>query len=169
MDFEQLEADFASHPIEGYLHTGERLHVPLISHIVDNLYVGGCMNGVDVGDFFSDIFSFYKWEKYRSDDATLYHEWTMYDSREHPIDVDAIADALPRIVYALNQGGNVLVHCQAGINRSNLMAAHVLHDWKGMTYGEAISLLRERRSPLVLSNGLFAEYLKGLDEQASVV
>jgi hypothetical protein len=38
-----------------------------------------------------------------------------------------------------------------------------------MTYGEAIGLLRERRSPLVLSNGLFAEYLKGLDEQASVV
>lgn len=168
MDFEQLSADFESHPIEGWLHTGERLNVPLISHIVDNLYVGGCMNGVDVGDFFSDIFSFYKWELYTHAEQTRYHEWTMYDSANQPVDVDAIAEAVPQIVDALNEGGNVLVHCQAGINRSNLVAAHVLHDWKGITYTEAIDLLRERRSHLVLANGLFAGYLKGLDEQAVV-
>lgn len=163
MEFEQLEADLESQPITGYLHTGERLHVPLISHIVDNLYVGGHSTSVDLGDFFSHVFSLYIWEgDYRSDKTTTRHKSVrMLDSPTE--DTSLVDEIVPQIVEALEAGGNVLVHCQAGINRSNLTAALVLREWKGLTSAEAIAMLREKRSPLVLANRGFESYLLGLD------
>jgi len=155
--FENLQADFESQPITGYLHTGERLNVPLISHITDNLYVGGCINGVDLGDFFSHVFSMYMWEKYKVGPKTHVHTVKMYDSHEGPdaVQIDQIADS---VYAALLHGGNVLVHCQAGINRSNLIAASTLAKM-GYTIEEAIALLREKRSPLVLANKTFESFL----------
>lgn len=171
MDFTRLSADLESQPITGYLHTGERLHVPLISHIVDNLYVGGCVHGVDLGDFFSDVFSLYKWERYSLDESTALHEWTMYDSRagvevsDEDGNILDINDIASQVVDALDKGGNVLVHCQAGINRSNLTATLALRQWKGLSSTEAIALLREKRSRLVLANRTFEDYLLALDKE----
>lgn len=164
MDFQTLEADFESQPITGYLHTGERLHVPLISHIVDNLYVGGHSRSADLGDFFSHVFSLYIFEgEYRSDKTVTRHKGIrMLDSPTE--DTSLVDEIVPEIVEALEAGGNVLVHCQAGINRSNLVAALVLRQWKGLTSREAIDMLREKRSPLVLANWGFENYLLGLDK-----
>lgn len=157
MEFAELQTDFESHPIEGWLHTGERLNVPLISHIQDNLYVGGCVHGIDLGDFFSHVFSLYKWEQYKVAPSTEVYTVTMYDSNQgpDPLEIDDIAG---RVVDALEQGGNVLVHCQAGINRSNLIAASALARM-GYTIEEAIGLLREKRSSLVLANKTFESFL----------
>lgn len=162
MDFTELSADLESQPITGYLHTGERLHVPLISHIVDNLYVGGHSSWAHLDDFFSHVFSLYVWGgKYNTHESTKHASVRMYDSPDEDTGlVDALVDD---VVAALNEGGNVLVHCQAGINRSNLVATLVLRKWKGMTSDEAIALLREKRSPLVLANAGFENYLRGLD------
>lgn len=168
MDFESLEADLVSEPITGYLHTGERLHVPLISHITDNLYVGGHSDTADLGDFFSHIFSLYIWgEKYRSAETTKHARVRMLDSPTE--DTSLVDELVPRIVEALEEGGNVLIHCQAGINRSNLTAALVLREWKGLTSQQAVAMLREKRSPLVLANAGFERYLLGLDNPEPIV
>jgi len=162
MDFEKLEADLVSEPITGYLHTGERLHVPLISHITDNLYVGGHSDYADLDDFFSHIFSLYVWgAPYKSHPDTKHHSVRMLDSATE--DTSLVNEIVPQIVDALREGGNVLVHCQAGINRSNLTAALVLREWKGLTSEQAIAMLREKRSPLVLANKGFERFLLGLD------
>lgn len=159
MNFENLQADLVNHPIEGYLHTGQRLSVPLISHIEDNLYVGGCVNGVDLGDFFTHIFSLYPWERYAHGENTVLVETRMYDSHDG-VDVETVEELSQRVSDALDEGGNVLVHCQAGINRSNLIAAATLVR-RGRTPVEAITLLRDRRSELVLANSTFVRYLVG--------
>lgn len=164
MDFETLKADFDSHPIQGWLrNNGGYIDCPLVSHIVDNLYVGGCIGGIELGDHFSHIFSLYKWERYSYDTAaTKLYEYEMYDSEEYP-DLDTLDIVVPLAVEALNNGGKVLIHCQAGINRSNLTAALVLRAWKGLTSAEAIAMLREKRSPAVLANKTFLRYLESLD------
>jgi protein-tyrosine phosphatase len=160
MDFESLKADFVNHPITGWLHTGERLNVPLISHIIDNLYVGGCIQGTNLHDFFSDIISLYPWERYAFDeDATNLYEFKMYDSHDG-LDLDTIEQAANTAYMALAMGGNVLIHCQAGINRSNLVAATVLKKL-GYTGERAIALLSEKRSPLILANQTFRNHILG--------
>src|SRR5687768_13888561 len=123
LDFETMSADLESQPITGYLPDGRYINMPLISHITDNLYVGGCMNGVDLGDFFSHVFSLYMWERYAVDDNCTLTEYKMYDDprgiqvmdvKENPMEIDEVAEL---VAEALDKGGNVLVHCQAGINR----------------------------------------------------
>ena len=60
-------------------------------------------------------------------------------------------------------GKRVAAKCQAGWNRSGLVAALVLlHD--GFTADEAISLIRERRSPNALCNQHFVNYIKEIYE-----
>lgn len=165
INFETLSADLDSQPITGYLPDGRYINIPLISHIADNLYVGGHLN-IDLGDFFSHIFSLYHWEKYRHGEGTLTVAREMYDSRTNPVDTETVESLSDDIVEALNAGGNVLVHCQAGINRSNLVAARVLMKKWGYSAADAIALLRHKRSPLVLANKTFEDYLRGLDGHA---
>jgi protein-tyrosine phosphatase len=58
--------------------------------------------------------------------------------------------------------GKTLVHCQAGLNRSGLVAAVALMKL-GRTADEAIKLLRDSRSPMVLCNDTFVSQLHQLD------
>ncbi len=51
-------------------------------------------------------------------------------------------------------------HCHAGINRANFVAAAYLHRHRGMRIGDAIALLRKRRSDLVLCNPVFEHTLR---------
>jgi hypothetical protein len=173
LNFADTTADLRSQPITGYLPDGRRINIPLISHIVDNLYVGGHDMFVDLGDKFSHIFSLYLWDgPYKTAETTVHHVWKSYDSpagfeaqdeNENFISLDEIAD---QVTAALQEGGNVLVHCQAGINRSNIVAAATLRKLKHMTSAEAIALLRERRSNLVLANKSFERLLLSLDASA---
>ena len=66
---------------------------------------------------------------------------------------------IARVVSArLARGQRVLVRCQAGVNRSGLVSALVLM-LQGHEPAEAIALLRERRSPMVLCNRDFERWL----------
>lgn len=162
MSFENLSTDLESEPITGYLPDGRHINIPLISHVVDNLYVGGHSDTADLGDFFSHVFSLYVWgAPYKTADSTVHAAVKMFDSPTE--DTSLVLNLVDDIVAALEEGGNVLVHCQAGINRSNLTAALVLRKWKGLTSGEAIDMLREKRSKLVLANSGFERYLRELD------
>lgn len=160
---EPVAADWRSHHIEGYavaaMDAGENGHfsAPLISHIEDNLYVGGCIDGVRLDDDFQSVFSLYKWERYALGPTTERVEITMYDSGDVP-PADQLHEIADAVSAALDRGGKVLVHCQAGLNRSNLIAALALMK-RGRTAEDAIALLREKRSPVVLCNRAFAHWL----------
>ena len=58
-----------------------------------------------------------------------------------------------------SSGERVLIRCQAGVNRSGLVTALVLM-LHGMAADEAIVLLRERRSQMVLNNSHFERFLR---------
>ena len=78
-----------------------------------------------------------------------------------PISNDDAQEAihLARLAHrAWNSGRSVLIRCQAGVNRSGLVSALVLM-LEGYQPTEAIELLRQRRSPVVLSNGHFENWL----------
>jgi len=160
--------DLESHHIEGYaraaVEAGEdgRFDVPLISHIEGNLWTGGCIDGAVLSDDFRNVISLYPWERFQLGPRTRRIEVRLYDAAEMP-DPDVLEDLADRAVSLLDEG-KLLIHCQAGLNRSSLLAALVLRRL-GHTSAEAIALLRERRCPVVLCNQTFERYLLELDEQ----
>lgn len=160
-----FDDEFHEYRITGFVpHAAARgippqLDVPLISHVVGGLYQGGCFNGVLLPDSFDFVLSLYPWEKYRLTGDTTRKEVKMYDSLEQAFDqVDELAQ---EVADLLAEGRTVLVHCQAGLNRSGLLAARALM-FMGHTGKEAIELLR-RRSPLVLCNEAFEEWILSHD------
>lgn len=151
--------DFESHRIEGYLPDGRNISVPLISPIYENLWMGGCIGGVRLGEDFRHVVSLYPWERYELALGTLYHGVEMYDHGDMP-DPAQLEDVVDRVVSATARG-QTLVHCQAGLNRSGLVSALALMRG-GASARAAIGLLRLKRSPLVLCNQAFENYLLGL-------
>lgn len=145
------------------IHGNTPFDVPFISQITDNLWQGGCEEGMHLPDFIDHVVSLYPWEHYymrKSKPATSYLEVYMYDSEDQAFEqVDAIA----RWVNECRKTGTVLVHCQAGLNRSSLIAARALM-LDGMTADEAIKKLREARSPACLCNQSFEKWLRSHDE-----
>lgn len=154
---ENLEADFKSHYIEGIaVHGNTPFKAPLISHVVGNLWQGGCRDGVELPHDFKRVISLYPWEKYKTGPDTAVTEFRMYDAGYLP-DMGDLEIAF-KLVRHGEQNGKTLVHCQAGLNRSGLVAALVLID-KGMSPAQAIKLLRDQRSPAVLCNTYFENWL----------
>ena len=133
--------------------------VPYISQIDGNLWQGGCANGLTLPDEIVHLVSLYPWEQYATH-GELRSSLTvvMYDSTDQGFEqVDAIA----AWVNVCAADGPTLVHCQAGLNRSSLVAARALM-LRGATADEAIRTLRENRSPACLCNPAFEEYLRSL-------
>ena len=62
------------------------------------------------------------------------------------------------------QGKRVAAKCQAGWNRSGLIAALVLLQ-EGFTSDDAISLIRQKRSPNALCNPHFVAFIREVYEQ----
>ncbi len=149
-------ADLTSHHIEGIAREGNKpFSVALISHIVGNLWTGGCPQRGAPPDF-DFIINLYPWETYPT----------------HPHQVVTIAGLLdhgtvpdPRILHTLAsyvnecmKVGKTLVHCQAGLNRSALIATLALVHG-GMEPASAIKLMREKRCDAVLCNSTFEKWL----------
>lgn len=162
----RFDPSFDEYRITGYVpHAAERgmppkLDVPLISHVEGGLYQGGCFNGVPLSDDFDFVLSLYPWEKYVLGSVTQRKEVRMLDSLGQAFDqVDELASS---IAARLRKGETVLIHCQAGLNRSGLLAARVLM-FMGHTGKEAIELLRSSRSPLVLCNEAFESWILSHD------
>lgn len=86
----------------------------------------------------------------------------IYDHDMSDFEVRALHD-LVRIAHSdWRAGDRVLIRCQAGINRSSLVAALVLIR-DGMTAHAAIELLRQKRAGGVLRNSFFEEWLLATD------
>ena len=154
-----LEADFASHHIEGYARMAMEagldgyFKVPLISEVLPGLWQGGCRNGVELSGF-DLVVALYQGERYRRGRGVNRHDFHAYDASEVP-DLSA-AVALAHAEW--KAGKRVLIHCQAGLNRSGLVAAQVLMR-EGYAPSEAIALLRDKRCPLVPCNQAFERWL----------
>lgn len=163
-----LTADFESQHIEGFARAAMERGIkadfkcPLISHIGGNLYMGGCRDGVSLGDEFEYVVSLYPWESYAIGPDVKRWEIEMYDAGEIPDPTQLVRIA--RHVKHCTAKGKTLVHCQAGLNRSGLVAALslVLDGW---TAADAINTLRRKRSDVVLCNAAFESWLLEWDEE----
>lgn len=138
------------------IHGNTPFDVPFISHISGNLWQGGCEDGLILPPEFKHLISLYPWEKYsvrHTLDSSL--EVRMYDSNDQAFDQ---VDALAHWVLNCAKNGPTLVHCQAGLNRSSLVAGRTL-TLMGYSGPQAIHLLRTQRSPACLCNKSFEKWL----------
>lgn len=131
--------------------------VPFISELAPNLWQGGCEDGLVLPKFIKHVVSLYPWEHYE-----IEHQISsmlvvlMYDSEDQDF---SLIDSIARWVNGCRQDGPVLVYCQAGLNRSSLVAVRALC-MEGMNSSDAIDLLRSRRSPACLCNPAFERWLR---------
>jgi hypothetical protein len=91
----------------------------------------------------------------------LFMLWLVYDGPELP-SIDALHDMADYLTRLIASGKKVLIHCQAGLNRSSLLAALVLMRVQGLNGPQAMARIRERRSPDALCNTTFAAFLESL-------
>lgn len=143
------------------VHGNTPFDMPIVSQITDGLWQGGCETGLVLPSFIDHLVSLYPWERY-----TIKHRLqsemyvTLYDSTDQGYEmVDSIAQW---VNTCRETGGNVLVHCQAGLNRSSLVAARALM-LDGLSGDDAIHLLRRQRSDACLCNPAFEEHLRSFD------
>jgi len=155
---DELKADLTSHRIEGIARHGRRpFSVPLISHIAGTLYAGGCIDGVPLPEEIVHVVSLYPWERYAEHDGVISSTSVrMYDAAEGPD--ETLVWTIAAHVNRLCSHGPTLVHCQAGLNRSGMVAALALR-LHGLGAESAVELLRERRSPAVLCNPAFEAFV----------
>lgn len=134
--------------------------VPFVSQIEGNLWTGGCANGLVLPPQFDHLISLYMAEAYRPSRQlkTVSLHWLLDDDKE-PVSpmIEPIAEWAAWCV----KDGPTLIHCQAGLNRSSLVACRTLMKL-GHSVDEAIRLIRTRRSDACLSNERFEAWLRSL-------
>lgn len=143
------------------VHGNTAFDAAFISHIEGNLWQGGTQAGLVLPEGIVHLISLYPWEKY-----TINHELRsetyveMYDAFG-PVtpDVAAQVDQIAAQVNECVADGPTVVLCQAGLNRSGLVAARSLM-LRGWSADDAIALLKDRRSDAVLCNSAFRRWLK---------
>lgn len=140
------------------IHGNTQFDVPFISQITENLWQGGCETGLVLPEHIDHLVSLYPWERY-----TVKHELKsetyirLYDSLDK-LDRDEIL-SIASWVNACRNTGITLVHCQAGLNRSSLIAAAALWLSGPEQMDEIIELIRKKRSPACLCNPNFQTWL----------
>lgn len=140
------------------VHGNTPFDVPFISQISDNLWQGGCENGLTLPLEIKHVVSLYPWEEYSSHKPVLSSlKVRLYDDLAGPD--EAVVTGIAQWVNACRKTGPTLVHCQAGLNRSALVAGYALM-LEGMSADNAITLMREKRSPAVLCNPVFEQWLR---------
>lgn len=153
-----LELDPRKRRMSGIaVHGNTPFDVPYISQITETLWMGGCADGLVLPDEIVHVVSLYPWEAYElHDGVSSVTQVTVYDSAE--LLPRARLEALARWAWECADEPT-LVHCQAGLNRSGLLTALALMLGGGWEAEDAIAELRKRRSPAVLCNQHFVEFL----------
>lgn len=150
------------HRMRGQAIHGGYFDVPLISRVgnvrtAGDLWQGGCIGGLTLPDDFDYVLSLYPWEQYRLGPSTERDEVTMYDALDQGF--EQVEELGASVVKRLRGRQKVLVHCQAGLNRSGLLAATILKQL-GYSGFEAVKLLRESRgTDEVLCNATFRQHV----------
>lgn len=133
------------------------ISVPLTSEIVPGLWVGGYLSQVILRPEIRNVVSLIGPVEYRIaeplDSLLAVH---LEDNDTQPL--DDIGDIA---AWVNSRRTPVLVHCGVGLNRSCLVVAKALM-LRGSTAGDAISLIREKRSEHCLCNAYFENWLRGI-------
>lgn len=145
-------ADLTSHKIQDYVGG---LRIPLFTQLDDTLWVGGCPVSA-LPKHFKYVVDVYTNEYYLNTHAARL-ACTLWDS--HVLPDTSVIVTLAKTVNLFRKAGPTLVHCQAGLNRSNLIVAQALI-LEGMDPVSAIEFLRTKRSREVLCNTVFEKYLR---------
>lgn len=134
---------------------------PPVSEIVPRLWMGGCLENSRLPDEYGFVLSLYPWGRYELGPNTDRLQVRLYDGPNVP--KLELIDSLARIVnWKRNEEEQtVLVHCQAGLNRSSLITTRALM-LDGMTAADAIDLIRRQRSRYCLCNPEFERFLRSL-------
>ena len=141
------------------VHGDMPFDVPFVSPITDDLWAGGCVDGLVLPAEVDHVVSLYPWEAYQLQrEIKSMLAVRLYDSLDD-FDEEQIV-GIASWVNVCRKSGVTLVHCQAGLNRSALVAGLALV-LDGYTPEDAIALLREKRSPAVLCNPVFEAWLLG--------
>jgi len=145
----------------------------LISEILPGLWMGGTadddwvdspapLHPVSDTSGFTAVVTLFAWARPMG--------WNVEELRFGFADADPRLTDMGRVLltaeWALTrwqEGQQVLIRCQAGLNRSGLVTALVLI-LAGRTAREAITLLRERRSPFALCNAHFIDWLMTVED-----
>lgn len=88
--------------------------------------------------------------------------YPFYDGNMADMDFEALDEVVNMAHNDWKAGKQVLIRCQAGLNRSGLIMALVLRK-EGYTSQEAIDLIRATRSEWALFNKTFEKWLLALD------
>jgi len=131
--------------------------VPFISEIAPHLWQGGCQDGLPLPARIRHVVSLYPRERYEAGhELDSMVEVRMRDNAGQGMDQIPVLAAW---VNACRKTGPVLVHCQAGLNRSSLVTATALM-LEGATADAAVALIREKRSPACLCNPAFEQWVR---------
>ena len=160
-----ITADPAHQRMSGRtVHGNLYFDVPYITEITPNLYQGGCTTGLILPRNIDHLVSLYPWERYEISHELKSELYVQeYDSDSHGPSWHRVGQ-LAQWVNHCRRTGTVLVHCQAGLNRSALVVAIALIE--DAPFGEIvdpddiIALLRNR-SPAVLCNPAFEAMVRG--------
>ena len=151
-------ADFENHHIEGFAYMGNTpFNVPLLSEIEPGFWQGGCPVDLAPREF-DFIINLYPWGAYQTHEHQIILQARLFDSGNIPDERRLLLIA--RHVNQCRKVGMTLVHCQAGLNRSALVAGLALVE-TGMSGRGAIDLLRKKRCDAVLCNKTFEQWLAG--------
>ena len=126
------------------------------SEIEPGLWMGACPpeEAPDFADAILDVYARHEYAR----GACAYRGEPMLDFAELPD--PELLDSLVRWVHEHREHGRtVLIHCQAGQNRSGLITALYLIRYREFRPQAAIDLIQEKRGPNALWNGSFVRYL----------
>ncbi|MEW2358105.1 hypothetical protein [Spirillospora sp. NPDC029432] len=137
------------------------------NEIIPGLWMGGHVYGggtqAIVRDEFDVVLSLYGRDGHGPDEHVEHHYAPMPDGPLDPDQISAVCRLADIAAEAVRDGRTVLSRCHSGYNRSGLVTAQALIAM-GYPVGDAIFLIRYRRSRWALNNPLFVDYLEsGLD------
>jgi hypothetical protein len=162
-----LQLDPTHQRMSGFTnHGGHNFNVPYITQVHDRLWVGGCETGLLLPLNIVHVVSLYPWKRYGLHPGVRSELYVRaYDEKLGPA-LEARLEKIADWVIGCLEDGETLLHCQAGLNRSNLVAALVLKRLQPIsTFRTIIEHLRARRSPAVLCNESFESYLLSKDKK----
>ena len=148
------------------------IEMPLYSEILPGIWQGGTATEDTVFETarpqrasitkkdFDTVITAYAWAN-PCDWGVKEVRYCFYDSDMTDVDLEKLNSVVETAYKDWKSGNRVLVRCQLGVNRSGLITALVLMK-DGYTAEQAVQLIRERRSPCVLSNQDFFRHLQKL-------
>jgi hypothetical protein len=151
--------------VRGFGPTDGYMDIPLISPVLEDigLYQGGFEHGINLGNDFDTVVSLYSWQRYPQNEGVDLYEFKQVHDSSAGMDEEVLFKASDAVLKGLKKG-KVLVHCQAGLNRSGLTAAFTLMRM-GWSAQDAIDHLRRQRSNMVLCNATFVAQLHAFEHR----